>query len=1094
MIHFSKLINYTSTHTGKQNYKDTLLVNFVSTAFFFFIAYSIINFSIHHISGGFGMLISGLAELLIVYLFIKGRLKYKVAANIGILIGVFLLFIEIYFTDGIYSPTLPWLISPPIISFLLLEKGKNSKLWVLICVSLIAFFGIAESQGIGLSNKIHSVYIPLVTVTSNIGLVLFLIIVSKIFETKNQLLFDELESKQIQLLESEKRFRTMFEKAPLGIGLTNSKTGVISKMNTRYAEIVGYCDKDIKGLDWMSMTHPDDIQEDLNNMVKMNAGEISGFKITKRYIRPDKSIVWVDVAIATINTEDKANPYHLCMIEDITEKREAEVIVRNREMLMQQNVLLELSLIPTEMPLNDKIRQILIKAAEALNCEFTSFWTVNEEVISTEYFYKRSSNDFIEGNSYLITECPVFFNELEKHTNIVVNDTLSNPSTFEFIKYFKRLNVASLLDITLKKGNDLIGIFSFEHVETPRNWLRAEEVFARSISDFVILAFESEALKRTQEKLKINKERWKFAIQGSNDGLWDWNVATSEVYRSKRWYEILGFKITEVSSNVKEWFTRIHPEDFQIVSLELKNHFNSITDSYVTEHRVLCKDGTYKWILDRGKIIARDEAGIALRIVGTTTDISKRKNAEEALFQTNEKLQAIFSGSNDAILLLTEKGFFDCNPIALEIFNIADISELKRLHPSDISPEFQPDGRNSLEKSIEMIQLAFENGMNRFEWLHKRKGGENFYAEVLLSAFNYGGQRVLQSTVRDITHRKAIEYSLERSEEKYRSLIENSPEIILMTDRNEIIEFSNFASTRYKSDEIINHSLYEFLDERHHKEVKLAHQSIFNGSKSVSYETEGTSVNETKTWFLTHVGPKYFDNNVVGLVLFIKNITDRKIDEERIKQSLHEKEVLLKEVHHRVKNNLQIISSILNLQSSTITDQLTLDLLRNSQDRIRSMSLIHELLYQTKDFSTINFSEYIRSISTNLFQSYNQNKNIVLVLEVDELFLDLDLAIPCGLIINELITNSLKYAFEIQGDGEVKICLSQTDNDVLLKIEDNGKGFPSTIDFRDTESLGMQLVVSLIDQIDGKIELENLKGAKYKLSFKNGEGGKERLN
>ena len=159
------------------------------------------------------------------------------------------------------------------------------------------------------------------------------------------------------------------------------------------------------------------------------------------------------------------------------------------------------------------------------------------------------------------------------------------------------------------------------------------------------------------------------------------------------------------------------------------------------------------------------------------------------------------------------------------------------------------------------------------------------------------------------------------------------------------------------------------------------------------------------------------------------------------------------------------------------------------------MSLIHELLYQTKDFSTINFSEYIVSISTNLFQSYNQNKNTKLTLDLDPLFLDLDIAIPCGLIINELVTNSLKYSFDInQTNGEVKIQLSQKEDDVLLKIEDNGKGFPNDIDFRDTESLGMQLVVSLIDQIDGEIILENTSGAKYELRFKNVSKVSERLN
>ena len=194
--------------------------------------------------------------------------------------------------------------------------------------------------------------------------------------------------------------------------------------------------------------------------------------------------------------------------------------------------------------------------------------------------------------------------------------------------------------------------------------------------------------------------------------------------------------------------------------------------------------------------------------------------------------------------------------------------------------------------------------------------------------------------------------------------------------------------------------------------------------------------------------------------------------------------MLLKEVHHRVKNNLQIISSILNLQSSTISDENTLELLRNSQDRIRSMSLIHELLYQTKDFSTIKFSEYIKSIATNLFHSYNQNKNISLDLDLDDIHLDLDMAIPCGLIVNELLTNSLKYAFETEDEGIIRVKLKSKNGFVHLIITDNGKGFPKDIDFRDTASLGMQLVVSLVDQIDGEVILNTEKGSEYEITFK----------
>ena len=1093
MINFAKLANYRSESKDQELFKEILLINFIFTVVGFLIVFSVINILIHHIYGAYILSISAIFQLILVFSFIKKKISYIFTVNTGILLGASFLFSDIYLTNGITSPSLPWIILPPIISFILLEKSTSTRIWIFTSILIVLFFGLLKMFHIELDNKIDPAFFSIYYTTSYIGLVFMLVVIANLFENKKNRIFNELEAKQKELLESKNRFKTMFDKAPLGIGVTNSNTGIIAAMNERFSEIIGYSKDEIINLSWMDMTHPDDIQYDLDNMQKMNTGEISGFKLSKRYIRKDKSVIWVDVAITPIDSEDKENPYHLCMIEDITEKREAEVIVRNRELLIQQNVLLELSLLPSEMAFEEKIKNILIKAAQSLNCEYTSFWIIKNEVISTEYYYRLSNNDFIEGNSYRKDQCPIFFQEMDKKKNIVVNNVMEDLVTKEFVNYFEKLKIVSLMDIPLRRGNEIIGIFSFEHVGNVRNWTRVEEVFSRSISDFGILAIESEELKQTKEMLKINEDRWKFAIQGSSDGLWDWNVDTSEVYRSPRWYEMLGYKEEDIKNNVDEWLNRIHKDDLEEVNAEIQKHFQNENLSYSTEHRVLCQDGSYKWILDRGKIISRDKQGIPLRIIGTTTDITKHKTAEEELLQSKGKFQAIFTGSNDAILLLTEHGFFDCNPKAIEMFGMDTKEEMINSNLLEISPEYQLDGIVSLGKAKEMIDIAYKKGVNRFEWLLKQKKGHIFPAEILLSAFDYGGDRVLQATVQDITERKLVDEKIKHNEEKYRSLIENSPEIILIVGRDELVEFSNNTNRNVKQEDIIGHHLYEFVDEKHHDMIRKAHQNIFNGAKYQSYETEGNTKDGVTSWFLTHVGPKYLDDKVVGLVLFIRNISDRKHAEEKIKQSLHEKEVLLKEVHHRVKNNLQIISSILNLQSSTISDEQTLDLLKNSQDRIRSMSLIHELLYQTKDFSTIVFSEYIRSISTNLFQSYNQNRKVELILDLNDVSLDLDMAIPCGLIVNELLTNSLKYAFSIQDSGIVKIHLSQSEDDIIIIIEDNGKGFPDSIDFKDTESLGMQLVVSLIDQIDGEIKLDGVNGTKYELKFKNVQSGVERL-
>jgi len=214
-------------------------------------------------------------------------------------------------------------------------------------------------------------------------------------------------------------------------------------------------------------------------------------------------------------------------------------------------------------------------------------------------------------------------------------------------------------------------------------------------------------------------------------------------------------------------------------------------------------------------------------------------------------------------------------------------------------------------------------------------------------------------------------------------------------------------------------------------------------------------------------------------------IGERKRAEETINTSLQEKVVLLREIHHRVKNNLQVISSLLNLQSGYIEDKKSLEIFRESQTRVRSMALIHEKLYQSKDLNKIEFSEYIESLIKDLFQSYNVDSNrIKLKSKLEGIYFEIDTAILCGLIINELVSNSLKHAFPASRKGEVFIGLNKDDkNNYTLILKDNGIGFPSTVDFRKTDSLGLQLVTTLTEQLGGTIELNRNGYTEFKIVF-----------
>ena len=222
-----------------------------------------------------------------------------------------------------------------------------------------------------------------------------------------------------------------------------------------------------------------------------------------------------------------------------------------------------------------------------------------------------------------------------------------------------------------------------------------------------------------------------------------------------------------------------------------------------------------------------------------------------------------------------------------------------------------------------------------------------------------------------------------------------------------------------------------------------------------------------------------------GVIEYVRDITERKKAEDRLQESLQEKEVLLREIHHRVKNNMQVISSLLNLQSRQIKDPFVLEMFKESQRRIRSMALIHERLYQSSDFSRIEFSQYLRNLATHLFHSYQVDASrVYLKIEAEEVHLNINTAIPCGLIVNELVSNALKHGFPEGRSGELGIDLRRAEGDAyVLRVKDDGVGFPEELDFRKTETLGLQIVNTLVSQIDASIDLVRDKGTEFTIHF-----------
>lgn len=339
----------------------------------------------------------------------------------------------------------------------------------------------------------------------------------------------------------------------------------------------------------------------------------------------------------------------------------------------------------------------------------------------------------------------------------------------------------------------------------------------------------------------------------------------------------------------------------------------------------------------------------------------------------------------------------------------------------------------------------------------------------------------------EIAERKRTLEALRESEERYRRLVELSFDAIAIHREGEIVYINATGAELFGAsspEELVGKPILGFV---HPDQLEIA--------KARMLQTIGGRIAPLGEEKLIRLDGTGVDAEVVGVPIIyqgqpavqvvIRDITARKRAEEQIKASLEEKEVLLQEVHHRVKNNLQVISSLLYLQSKNVKDQQAFEILQDSQNRVRSMTLVHEQLYQSKDLARIDFAEYVENLVGGLFRSYGVHPNVIkLEIHVDDVSLGIDTVIPCGLILNELVSNSLKHAFPDGREGKICIELcSDDEGECSLTVSDNGVGLPKDLDFRNTESLGLQLVNTLVGQLDGSIELDSDGGTAFEIIF-----------
>ncbi|WP_321421592.1 PAS domain S-box protein [uncultured Methanobacterium sp.] len=358
---------------------------------------------------------------------------------------------------------------------------------------------------------------------------------------------------------------------------------------------------------------------------------------------------------------------------------------------------------------------------------------------------------------------------------------------------------------------------------------------------------------------------------------------------------------------------------------------------------------------------------------------------------------------------------------------------------------------------------------------------------------NNDEQDLIFSAIFDITHHVKIGNMLKESDAKYKSLFELNPDYtVFINPEGKILDVNDATLKDLGHDlEHIKGLTFTELGLFHPEdEIKSRHEiikRIIESNQEEPFIMRFIDKNGKTHCCQTHLIPIKVEENLIGYQGVGHDITELKMTEEKLKNSLAEKETLLREIHHRVKNNMQIISSLLSMETQYVKEEETVNVLKESQNRIRSMAMVHEKLYQSQDLTNINIHDYILSLVSNLFYSYHiQKDQITLVTDVDDIKLNLETAMPCGLIICELVSNSLKYAFPEKQKGKVEIIVKLSEDTIHLTICDDGIGLPNK-DYLNEETLGLQLVQNLTNQLDGTIKLDLNQGTKFEIFFKESE-------
>lgn len=591
--------------------------------------------------------------------------------------------------------------------------------------------------------------------------------------------------------------------------------------------------------------------------------------------------------------------------------------------------------------------------------------------------------------------------------------------------------------------------------------------------------------KKAEEELNRTRERYTELFNASNDIIYTMDFKGNFTSVNPMAEKLLGYRFDEMGSpNMTQFIT---PETAKIAFDNIQAKLSGDKSSTIYEVEFLKKDGSYISLEINSQL--RYENGRPVEIFGIARDVTLRKQAEEELNKTREKYMELFNSSNDIVYTMDFDGNFTSVNKTAEILLGLRFSDLADVNMrSYLTPE---SARRALADVVKKLRGQNENTVYEVDFIKKDGGIVTFEINSQVRYKN-GEPFEVFGIARDVTERKKAIEALRNSEEKYRMIFENAPLGIMTADiRGNILEINPVLLQMLGSksvQETKNINVLSFPPMVLAGLVEKFVKCIETGEPVISehtYTSRWGKTLETRIYTKPIINPK---GKIIGFQTIVEDITEQKENERQIRDALSEKEVLIREIHHRVKNNMQIIISLINMQMQDSTDVLMIKKFRELQQRVRSMSIIHEDLYMSDDLSRINFTSYLERLTNHLLQAYPNRSNLKLNIKVTDVLLGIDTAIPCGLIINELLSNAFKYAYPEDKypagkSCEINIEFASRNNHYQLIVSDNGIGLPPNVEDIKSKSLGLVLVEILVSQLKGTMKINNKKGVRFEIEI-----------